>query len=291
MGECVVLERVFGRGLPCAQTCSRRDFPSYHEGEELKGCWTAHTALCMLEASRVKEDVMRILERRGLRWNTLLLALFLHDSGKLSKEYIVKGKPRIRHNAASAQIAYEALKRLNERGLVSDLEIGVMSRACYLHMEYYMWKAMEWGAYTTIGQVETPNMPFELADNVARPLENLRLILDESGVLDETISSAISEVSGVKKLKITPSRYSVSGSMRRDMLLKTMALQWLILLFDNRASSARMGVNLYWSVRLQNARKSISKEGAERVVDLSDRLLRILSGRLTPLPRWTHETS
>jgi len=285
VGECVVLGRIFlGGELPCRQICSRRDFPSYHEDGERMGCWVAHTALCILEALRVREGVTGVLGRRGLRWGTLLLALLLHDSGKLSKEYIEKGGSRIRHNSASAQLAYEVLVKLSERNLVDDIEVRVVSQACYLHMEYYMWRTMDRGGYASLSQQEQP-ISFELAVDVGRPLGNLRLILEQAGAWNDLFSSAISELSRIRRLRTSPSRYAISKSTRKDILLRTLALHWFILLFDNRAGSARGGLDNYWLTKLGDILRSATKTGAERVTELSDILVSHLHGRLTPLPR------
>lgn len=282
VGECVVLRRFLGKDPPCLHTCTCEKFPSYYSGRNRKGCWVAHTALCILEAIRIKDDILAVIEKRGIKWKTLLFALLLHDSGKVSKDYTSKGGPRIRHNETSAQIAYEVLGRLLERGYADKDERKVVSRACFLHMEYYEWKSLKKGGFTTISQITTPAVTVELADDVQKPLENLKLVLEEADVLNEAIYSVISGIQEIKKLKLKPSNYTIDQSDQYSwkVQLKTIALQWFILLLDNRASSARRGADAYWDRLLEDARSTYPD-----VIKFSDQLLITLRGKLTPLPR------
>lgn len=246
----------------------------------------AHTALCVIEALRVKEDVSEILGKRGINWKLLLTALILHDTGKLSKEYTSKSSPRFHHNEASAQMAHDILGKLQERGRIGVEEKKIVSCACFLHMEYYEWRNMLRAGFSSLSQVTSPGAVVEFADDVWRPLENLKLVLAEAGMLDDDLEMALSEGSKIKSLKLKPSTYSLN-SLNRQSVLKTVALHWFILIFDNRASSARGGANLYWIRVVRDAMKSLpeSEARADKVIEFSDHLLSRMRGRITPLPR------
>lgn len=285
LGECLVLRMFLGEEPSCLQTCTRGRFPSYHDMGRGRGCWVAHTALCILEALRVKNEVTTILNRRNIRWRTLILTLLLHDFGKLSKNYVSRSRLEIRHNEVSAQIAYDVLTELEKANHVDGEEKEIVSQACFLHMEYYLWRSMIKGGFTTISQLTSPSMVVELADGVEEPLENLKLVLKDVGVLEEPVFLVISKAARIRKVKLVPSNYTVIHNWARS--LKTISLQWFILLFDNRASSARRGVNSYWSILLKEAMKlnSEAKPDAEKITRFSDYSLSKLRGRLTPLPR------
>ncbi|MCS7132735.1 MAG: hypothetical protein NZ918_03315 [Aigarchaeota archaeon] len=233
-----------------------------------------------------------VLGRKGLGWKALLLALVLHDSGKLSKDYTSKDRPKIHHNEASAQMAYDVLGKLQERGCIGAEEKKIISCTCFLHMEYYEWRSMLKAGYATLDQATTPGAEVEFADDVEKPLENLKLVLMDVGELDDELSLTISEISEIRKLRLRPSTYTLN-SLQRQTLLKTIALQWFILLLDNRTSSARRGVNVYWSRLIEDAAASVSgaKARTERVIEFSDYLLSRLRGKLTPMPKMRPRTS
>lgn len=285
LGECLILKTFLGGSPPCSRTCTHRKFPSYHDAGRGRGCWTAHTALCILEAIRVKNDILAILNRRNIKWRTLILTLLLHDSGKLSKDYTSRNKPEIPHNEVSAQIAHDVLAGLQEMGYVDDEEKEIVSRACFLHMEYYLWRNMSRGGFTTINQITSPSTVVELADGIQEPLENLKLVLKEAGEFEEPTFLVISEISKIRHIKLMPSRYTIGKDWKT--LLKIISLQWFILLFDNRASSARGVIDYYWDKLLEDAMKSSlgAKSYAERIIKFSDYLLSRLRGKLTPLSK------
>ncbi|MCS7368056.1 MAG: hypothetical protein NDF52_09305 [archaeon YNP-WB-062] len=287
LGECAILEEFLRRRPPCHQTCTRKKFPSYYKAGIGKGCWVAHTALCMLEATMIKDDILPILERKAVKWRTLFLTLLLHDSGKLSKEYVLSKTPKIPHNEISAQIAHDALKKLQGKNYLDDNEVKVISRVCFLHMEYYEWKNLLKGGYATISQTTTPGATIELSDDVKIPLENLKLVLEEAGLLNEVIHAIIFEIPSLKKLKLMPSNYTIDKYTSKEICLKAMTLQWFVLLLDNRASSARTGIDAYWAKSFKKVRGSIVKpySNPETIIEFSDNLLKMLRGRLTPLPK------
>lgn len=287
LGECLILKTFLKKDPPCSRSCTHKSFPSYHDVSGGRGCWVAHTALCILEATRVKDDIIAVLNKRGIEWKTLILALLLHDSGKLSKDYTSMNKPRIHHNEVSAQIAYDVLTALQKSGYIADYEKNVVSRSCFLHMEYYLWRNMVKGGFTTINQITIPGKIIELADDAQKPLENLELILKEIGEFDRLICLTISEISKISQIKLRPSTYTISSGTSHETLLKILSLQWFMLLFDNRASSARRNVNFYWSEILKEVTRSSLEANScvDGVIRFSDRLLSRLRGKLTPLPR------
>jgi len=287
LGECIILKEFLGRRPPCHQTCTHKRFPSYYKAGVGKGCWVAHTALCMLEAITIKSEILPILERKTVKWRTLLLTLLLHDSGKLSKEYASSKTPKIPHNEISAQIAYDVLKKLKGKSYLDGNEVEVISRACFLHMEYYEWKNLLRRGYATVSQATTPGAIVELPEDVEIPIGNLKLVLEEAGLLNETIFATLFEIPSLKKLKLMPSNYTIDKYTPEGIRLKAMTLQWFVLLLDNRASSARKGIDAYWVNSLERVRKSIVKpySDPEMIIEFSDKLLKMLRGRLTPLPK------
>jgi hypothetical protein len=84
-----------------------------------------------------------------------------------------------------------------------------------------------------------------------------------------------------------PSNYTIDKYTSKEICLKAMTLQWFVLLLDNRASSARTGIDAYWAKSFKKVRGSIVKpySNPETIIEFSDNLLKMLRGRLTPLPK------
>lgn len=274
VSECIILSK-FVKASDICQICIAHIFPSYYERGKRRGCWVAHTALCILEASLIKAEITSILKRKGVTWDTLILTLVLHDIGKLSKEY-VSGRPyEVHHNEVSAQISYDILNKL-----IGNSIARVISQACFLHMEPYIWKEVHRGGLSSIGQATSPGYRVEMAESLNYPLSYLLKWIDEIGVKVTHLQAIINKLLQIKRVKLQPSIYSFR------ILPEAISLHWFIRLIDNRASSARSGVNRYWLTIIQDIAKLIDWRSGDKILEFSKSALNNLGIILTPMPNF-----
>ncbi len=264
--ECQVLQEVLGlKRIPC-KPCIAKHFPSYYKknsGIQFMGCWIAHTALAYYELKRCRRCIERILNKLGISWNALELLVLLHDAGKLSEKY---GFSNIQHNILSAVIS---IKCLEDSKILNKRERYAVSLAIALHHEAYHWR--EVCRYNLHFASSIKIQPFTLRKNYQQALICLSKIVSKIQCSEEVLEI-------LTRIKPTYSRADVETVKINLIPLKNLRplaipLYWLLFLADNRAASARNGVEKYWRNILnrlsEDIRKNPEKLGKELFSKLS----------------------
>ncbi len=249
--ECVVLKAAGEiKRLPCEDNCLATYFPSHFDRVgKPRGCWIAHTALCILEAHSIKEQVIPCLARKGIPWKAFLSAVALHDAGKLTEEYLVNAYPY--HNALSAIIA---LKLLQAHPNLSKYAYPI-SCAIFLHHEYRHWKLL-------LTQEEYL-IPLDLTRTVRR-LTRIRMMKGFEKAIEALIQvleclperepiPLLNSLAANNEYRTKYKEYRLmltSNFLGWKALSQALTLHWLLYLVDNRAASARDTTSNYWRIAL-----------------------------------------
>ncbi len=265
-GECLVLKQQLQLStLPCEKKCLKQLFPSYYKKDNerrAEGCWIAHSSLVFLECKKIRDRLIKSLNKRGLNWKTMETLAILHDVGKLSEPYL-QGK-RVQHNVLSATI------------MLYHTGDEAMATAIFLHHEAMHWRELLRREMTILRPLpmsinfqtmRTIEMGFSLHEDYDKPLEYLRQII-ESYTERETLS--------VLKAILTRRHYRMKSSrlirgIRRSSI-KGIYLYWPLYVVDNRAASARDGPDAYWITKLKKMKVTESPcETADEILKRHNR--------------------
>lgn len=280
--ECTVLSSRLGVDPPCRVRCNDVRTPSYHGHKgEPKGCWIAHTTLCLSELMSLRRLIEPTLNRlsnslNNISWRHLVYTVALHDVGKLTEDYIAK-RPRTQHSVVSGCIAYEALK-----GLLGEAPSIAIAQACFLHMEHYLWRQLDWPSLA----LTVSERPRQLSTRTGLIIDALKQCLTlVSPTWDEGLLKALDQIPRMRSIKPMKKIFS-------QLLPESIALLWLILLIDNRAASAREGATNYWRNKVHDTLLSSgSGDGEPKPVKLAKLLVRSGIWPSTPLGPLTPTSS
>jgi len=246
--ECIVLKEKFLKEVPCKSNCVALNFPSVFLEGQPSGCWIAHTALALAEALRFKCSIEKCFSEKKFLWKDLILAIVLHDVGKLTRKYLEEKYAY--HNVLSAAIAFKILQSTQ---LSSDSL--AIAKAIFLHHEYRHWKKVlssDFFAPSHIGTTFTRESSIYMKPGFEGALLNLQQLLNEilADKSDkETVNKLIENLSRYKEYKISTIEYNRitrSSTNRFRILAYSLALYWFLQLFDNRAASTRESIDNYW---------------------------------------------
>lgn len=270
--ECIVLSAQLGmEAPPCEKLCVKETFPSYRDGDgKMQGCWVAHTALTVIESVRLKSRLGKALEKRGVNWHVVEDLAILHDVGKLSEAYIEWKRP-MQHNVFSWAIALT---------LYRDLTIPT---TILLHHEAMHWRDLYRKRLSFFQQLRaTINMKpiiegFKLHERCDDTLNALKIVLRdlklERKILDDILGVR------VYRAKLEDLNRCLRWGKHLSMALK---LYWILYLADNRAASARDGLEAYW-LNLLKKFSEISEEPL-KLTDCILKKIRRVDIALTALP-------
>jgi len=235
--ECEVLADVLKvDSPPCEDICVAGRFPSYRKDRRPEGCWAAHTALTAIECLRLKPRLMRALERMKVGWELVEEASVLHDMGKLSEAY-VKGR-HVQHNVFSSVMA------------LSICENRVVPTSILLHHEAMHWRNLYRRPLSTLqrlqGTIDVRSLVrgFNLHERWRDAIMALRATLEmiEMEHVNSTLDILLKSDGRYKADPSWISRCLKWGAHLR----KAITLYWVLYLADNRAASARDGLEAYW---------------------------------------------
>lgn len=253
--ECEVIGkklRTIGYHKPC-RACIK-GIPSYsrREGEARRplGCLIAHTILSLLEALQLSKyfrlSVERLSKKYGVEgesWNIAISSVVLHDIGKLDNKYRMGDLKGFAHNVLSSLVVLEAFR--------NEAAAPLMAYALLLHHEAYHWKDVErFMRYTSLMETLPERLKVSVERGVVDPFrEALSNILKEMGlnkVCDNVHKACetLTELSG----QIVESRFKLRRCPKR-YLIASLPLYRIIYIADNRAASARDGIQAYWLER------------------------------------------
>jgi len=266
--------------LPCKGMCSRARLPSFYREGVGGGCWAAHTALTLLEALDVLDQVKGVLRGKGLSLEDLLAALLLHDTGKLTIDYVKYGFSQ--HNVLSAIISLDVLRRSSFAG-----ERFVISRAILLHHEYRMWREVFSNSILLSHFFQAIK-----AKRRVRLVDRSRAALSSLEALVELILGKAPLIELVTALSRRPEYHARYGEILRISTVaadyrevsKALTLYWFVQLFDNRAASVRESLRDYWRYSLMGLEGYASDPQmlANKILNKPNAKLNVL---LTLLPR------
>lgn len=253
--ECEVLDKKLkttGYHKPC-RVCIK-GIPSYsrREGEARHslGCLIAHTILSLLEASQLSEyfrpSVERLAKKYGIGgegWNVAILSVVLHDIGKLDNKYRMGDLKGFAHNVLSSLVALEAFR--------NDAVAPLIAYAVLLHHEAYHWKDVErFIRYTSLMETLPERLKVSIEGSVVNPFrEALLNLLKEMG-LNKVCDNVRKACETLTKLngQVIESRFKLRGYPKK-YLIASLPFYRIIYIADNRAASARDGIQAYWLER------------------------------------------
>ena len=234
--ECEVLADVLKvDSPPCEDICVAGRFPSYRKDRRPEGCWAAHTTLTAIEYLRLKRRLKRALEGRGIKWELVEEASILHDVGKLSEAYVT-GR-NVQHNVLSFVVA------------LSICEDRVVPTSILLHHEAMHWRDLYRQPFSALQRLQrTIDMRritrgFSLHENWRDAVMAVKRMLE---ILEMKHASSILDIL-LKNRKYRANSNQINRCLRWNRhLSKALILYWILYLIDNRAASARDGLEAYW---------------------------------------------
>ena len=278
LSECKILNelaKTLGMEIACRDICPSNPPPSIKRDGKPLGCLIAHITLSLIEAIRLERRLRPVFVHsfhsfQNLStdpWNLVLISILLHDTGKLTKQYLELRD--FQHNIWSSLVTYKVLNEPERR---------IASLAVLLHHEAYHWRDLEQATHYhfTFGQtmkLQKVNFDVDQLDvfikAVIANLTTLNLC-DLTHVLSKVKEAALAlEHQDILRL-IRDLKIHVLYNPK--IYPQALPIHWLLTLVDNRAASAR---DVYWQKVLKSVRANNPCEFLQEI----DRVVQILKPR------------